>query len=63
MNKFCIVSGTKEKILIQIVSGKIIFEFSNVDLTMKIQSKVDLCPNCWFRVLATRYGHNQLVCY
>lgn len=53
---------TREKILIQISEGELVYEFSNVDITMIAVSSAVLCRGCWFRVIATRYcGKNFLI--
>lgn len=47
-------NATDEKLLIQMTGEELVFEYSNVDTTMKAVSPVTLCRGCWFRVIATR---------
>ena len=52
---------TTEKLMLQLVNGYVVYEFTNTDTTVTVRSDARLCQGCWFRVLATRYGyHNHL---
>jgi hypothetical protein len=49
-------STTAEKILLQIVNQKLVFEFAVSDgVKVTLTSPVELCFNCWFRVYASRF--------
>ena len=46
---------TSEKVLLHMSNSVLVFEFTNLDAqTVTITSPVLLCPNCWFRVYASR---------
>lgn len=57
---------TGEKIVLQLDEEAVIFEIKNVDSVMRVKSPAILCPNCWFRVIATRCVYlitNYMVIY
>ena len=47
---------TKEVLALQLVGGKLVFVFNNRDenLAVSVSSPAELCPACWFRVIANR---------
>jgi hypothetical protein len=49
-------TDTNEKILLHLDDGAVKFEMRNVDAVMSTTSPAVLCPNCWFRVVATRFA-------
>ena len=48
-------NATREKLLLQLVDGSLLFQYGNVDVTMTVRSDAQLCQGCWFKVIATRY--------
>ena len=54
-------NATREKLLLQLVNGSLLFQYDNVDVTMTVRSDAQLCQRCWFKVTATRYiTHSHL---
>ncbi|KAH9524561.1 hypothetical protein Btru_027181 [Bulinus truncatus] len=49
--------GTESEIQIGFSSGKMFFEFNTGNQTVSLNSKADICNDCWVRVYATRYAN------
>ena len=45
-----------ERLLVQILNKRVVFEWSDGRTTLTAQSPTFLCLGCWFYVQATRYG-------
>ena len=45
---------TRERLLLQLVEGHVVYEYANVDVTVTARSDTLVCRDCWFHVVATR---------